>query len=175
MKKIVKVALDVPLYKVFDYSFEDEDCNISQGVRVEVPFGSKKKVGIVVETSDKSSLGQKYKIKKIDRVLDILPVIDKTMMFLCKWAADYYQHPIGQVLFSSLPTKLKQGCDRYYYSKSQLVYEANRIISKTKIVLNDDQKKIDFLFFYRNFCHVFLVYSKAVSYTHLTLPTNREV
>ena len=101
-----------------------------------------KKVGIVVETSDKSSPGQKYKIKKIDRVLDILPVIDKTMMFLCKWAADYYQHPIGQVLFSSLPTKLKQGCDRYYYSKSQLVYEANRIKSKTKIVLNDDQKKV---------------------------------
>ena len=106
MEKIVKVALDVPLYKVFDYSFEDEDCNISQGVRVEVPFGSKKKVGIVVETSDKSSPGQKYKIKKIDQVLDTLPVIDKTMMFLCKWAADYYQHPIGQVLFSSLPKQI---------------------------------------------------------------------
>ena len=81
MKKIVKVALDVPLYKVFDYSFEDEDCNISQGVRVEVPFGSKKKVGIVVETSDKSSPGHKYKIKKINQVLDTLPVLDKTMMF----------------------------------------------------------------------------------------------
>ena len=142
MKKIVKVALDVPLYKVFDYSFEDEDCNISQGVRVEVPFGSKKKVGIIVETSDKSSPEHKYKIKKINQVLDTHPVLDKTMMFLCKWAADYYQHPIGQVLFSSLPTKLKQGCDRYYYSKSQLVYEANKIISKTKIVLNNDQKKI---------------------------------
>ena len=63
------------------------------------------------------------------------------MMFLCKWAADYYQHPIGQVLFSSLPTKLKQGYDRYYYSKSQLVHEDNKIVSKTKIVLNDDQKK----------------------------------
>ena len=54
---------------MFDYSFEDEDCNISQGVRVEVPLAPKK-VGIVVETSDKSSPEQKYKIKKIDRVLD---------------------------------------------------------------------------------------------------------
>ena len=63
------------------------------------------------------------------------------MMYLCKWAADYYQYPLGQVLFSTLPLKLKKGANRDYYSNSKFKNNIENTDIKIKVELNDDQKK----------------------------------
>ncbi len=141
MKKIVKVALDLPIYKEFDYLSECENEDIISGVRVEVPFGTKKKIGIVLESVNYTNERHNYVLKKINKVIDNFPLIDKNMMYLCKWAADYYQYPLGQVLFSTLPLKLKKGANRDYYSNSKFKNNIENTDIKIKVELNDDQKK----------------------------------
>ena len=49
--RIVKVAVPCPLYKTFDYRLNTQHGNraIQAGVRVRIPFGRQKLVGIIVE------------------------------------------------------------------------------------------------------------------------------
>jgi primosomal protein N' (replication factor Y) len=42
-------------------------------------------------------------------VLDSEPVYSTSTWRLLLWAADYYHHPIGDVLFHALPIMLRQG------------------------------------------------------------------
>ena len=41
-----------------------------------------------------------HKLKKIDELIDEVPILSKEMFKTCKWASSYYHHPIGQVIFS---------------------------------------------------------------------------
>ncbi|MCC7758424.1 primosomal protein N', partial [Klebsiella pneumoniae] len=41
--------------------------------------------------------------------LDDEPVFSTTVWRLLMWAAEYYHHPIGDVLFHALPVMLRQG------------------------------------------------------------------
>ncbi|NKB36486.1 MAG: primosomal protein N' [Gammaproteobacteria bacterium] len=107
---IVSVALQVPLRKTFDYSAGKNDLEkLKPGVRVYVPFGKQKhKVGILVETKNSSQIARE-KIKPISSVLDETPVLSEAELKMVHWSADYYQHPIGEVLFNALPVSLRQG------------------------------------------------------------------
>jgi primosomal protein N' (replication factor Y) len=51
-KSIVKVALDVPLNRLFDYLSDNSEIRIGQ--RVLVPFGRRNQIGIVLSQSDSS-------------------------------------------------------------------------------------------------------------------------
>ena len=50
-KRIVKVAVPCPLYKTFDYRLPAaiDSQTIEPGMRVRVPFGRQKLIGIIVE------------------------------------------------------------------------------------------------------------------------------
>lgn len=106
---IAKIAVPVPLYGLFDYRLPDElAAVIKPGCRVRVPFGRKHHVGMVIELSDHSDFPLD-KIKFIDECLDTRPVIPAEMLDLLKWAASYYQHPLGEVIFGALPKGIRQG------------------------------------------------------------------
>ena len=62
-------------------------------------------------------------------MIDAKPIIDSHIMHLCKWSSEYYQYPLGQVLFGVLPTKLKKGSNEYPYKENS----SDEIISKTLI------------------------------------------
>ena len=47
MHKFVSVALDVPIYKLFDYKCTFDNAKV--GARVKVPFGRSTRVGIIVK------------------------------------------------------------------------------------------------------------------------------
>ncbi|SPX41860.1 primosome factor n' [Haemophilus influenzae] len=51
--KIVRVALAVPLPRLFDY-FVPDDVSLQIGMRVLVPFGTQKRVAIVADFPTKS-------------------------------------------------------------------------------------------------------------------------
>ena len=106
--KFARVAVPVPLFGLFDYSLENHPQSVSPGCRVEVSFGRKSLTGLVMEISQTSHLPAN-KIKAIDRVIDETPVLPEVQLKLLQWAADYYHHPIGEVLFTALPSLLKQG------------------------------------------------------------------
>ncbi|PIY05801.1 MAG: primosomal protein N', partial [Gallionellales bacterium CG_4_10_14_3_um_filter_54_96] len=65
IKPIVRVALDVPLATLFDYSADE---SVVPGQRVLVPFGTRKKVGVVMERVAESPLSA-TRIKPVLQVL----------------------------------------------------------------------------------------------------------
>ncbi len=106
---IARVAIDVPLYRCFDYQLPDA-CHAAPqlGVRMKVPFGKGQKIGILVELSDQSELPL-AKLKVVEDILDSEPLISHDLLSLCRWAAAYYHAPLGEVLAASLPQLLRQG------------------------------------------------------------------
>lgn len=105
--KLIRVALPVPLNRYFDYLLPDYFAAV-KGARVRVPFGKQSKIGIVVDFPETSDI-EPEKLKPIKEVLDLESVFDDEMFSLLNWAAKYYHAPIGEVLSSALPVKLRQG------------------------------------------------------------------
>ncbi len=109
---ILQVALDTPLRRVFDYlppahrSPAQETPRL--GVRVVVPFGRQRLIGILVGIVSESTLPLD-KLKAAHEFLDELPVFDSVTFELLRWAADYYHHPIGEVYAAALPAALRAG------------------------------------------------------------------
>ena len=111
---IVRVAVLSPLRQLFDYIIprnvveEWPDFTAEVGCRVMVPFGRREVVGLVVEhvTTSELSLDQ---LKAVNRLLDSSPLLPTKLLTLFSWAANYYQHPIGDALFGMLPVLLRKG------------------------------------------------------------------
>ena len=104
---IVRVALAVPLPRFFDYLYPPDLTPIVGG-RVLVPFGSQKRVGIVVDLPASSDVA-KEKLKPIIDVLDADSLFNSTIWDWLAWSANYYRAALGDVLFQALPVKLRNG------------------------------------------------------------------
>jgi primosomal protein N' (replication factor Y) len=102
---IVRVALDIPLSTLFDY-FLAENMNVAVGQRVIVPFGRKQVVGVVLECADTTELAVE-RIKAVVQVLDDVAPLPAELLKLLKFCSDYYHHPLGMTVMSSLPTRLR--------------------------------------------------------------------
>lgn len=102
---ILKIALDVPLDRLFDYLSGEHDVQVGQ--RVLVPFGSRNQIGIVMDIADSSDIAIE-KLKSILQAFNEETPLDAEMLSLIKFSADYYQYPFGQALLSSLPARLRQ-------------------------------------------------------------------
>lgn len=106
---IVRVALPVPLRQHFDYELEtDTEQPVCIGARVLVPFGSRQLVGVVWQLNPTDSFSGTT-LKKVTQLLDPAPVFDHLLRDLLSFAADYYHHPLGDVLTSALPALLREG------------------------------------------------------------------
>jgi primosomal protein N' (replication factor Y) len=109
---ILQIALDTPLRRVFDYLPPAQRPSVQElpppGVRVSVPFGRQRLIGILVGIVSESSLPL-AKLKAAHEILDERPVFDPVTFELLRWAADYYHHPIGEVYAAALPVSLRLG------------------------------------------------------------------
>lgn len=66
-------------------------------------------VGIVVDQPRTSSFPA-AKIKPVDACLDAPnPLLAEELLTLLEWAAQYYCHPIGEVIATALPSELRRG------------------------------------------------------------------
>jgi primosomal protein N' (replication factor Y) len=108
LPRVFRVALDMPLRRLFDYLPPPQAAAIEPGMRVRVPFGRQRLIGLIVATAESSDLPVE-RLKPILAVLDERPLIDPATLGLLEWAADYYLHPIGEVLASALPKSLRLG------------------------------------------------------------------
>ena len=102
---ILKVALDIPLDKLFEYLAFDFQVEI--GCRVIVPFGSRELVGIVVAISNTNEF-ELEKLKGIKHAFVGEIPLSTEIFSLIKFTADYYQTPFGQALIASLPLRMRQ-------------------------------------------------------------------
>ena len=104
---IVRLALDVPLPRLFDYRAEDAS-EADIGRRARVPFGSGSKVGLIVEVTPTSDQAPE-KLKPVDAILRDMPPLPVDWLALCEFCSRYYQYPLGQVMSFALPPMLRRG------------------------------------------------------------------
>ena len=103
-----EVAVQKPLRCEFTYRIPDEMAGrLVPGMRVAVPFGRRREVGVVVGLSDHSDVPAK-KTKSIAALLDDEPVIDEQLLELTRWMAGYYACSWGEALAAVLPAALKR-------------------------------------------------------------------
>ena len=107
---IFRVAIPVPVYRLFDYLAPDnvELDNIKPGVRLEVPFGKGTKCAFLIEIAQHSEVDAS-KLKRVIRILDHKPLLSAKDLRLLTWASSYYHHPLGEVISSAFPAGLRQG------------------------------------------------------------------
>src|ERR1700730_8370945 len=99
MPEFCDVALPVPLDTAFTYRLPDGMQPVVGG-RVLVPFRQRRMSGVVTALHDRTP---KVQAKNVFSVLDVSPVLDKQLVQLGKWIADYYLAPLGEVYRTMLP------------------------------------------------------------------------
>ena len=116
--QIVRVALDIPLSTLFDYTV-DEGVAVAIGQRVIVPFGRRQMVGVVMECVAATEMAPE-RIKPMKQVLHDSVPLSAGLLDLLRFCSDYYRYPIGQTVLSALPTRLRS--DKPIISKAILSY-----------------------------------------------------
>jgi len=103
---IARVVLDVPLDEAFDYLAPNARPD-DVGRRVQVPFGRRKAMGVIVGLSDHSDFPA-ARLKPVAHIQRDTPPLAAADLKLLGFCADYYHHPLGEVVLNSLPTRLRQ-------------------------------------------------------------------
>ena len=111
--QIVQVAVPTPLRRKFDYLLSDSinPDSVLPGMRVIVPFGRTRQIGVVLGLTSHSDIKLK-KLRPIDKLIDKKPILSEDIMQLLNWVASYYHHPIGEVFQTALPVhyRKKESC-----------------------------------------------------------------
>jgi len=152
---IVTIAIDVPIFQLFDYTWNQEELlqlpKIGNIVKVE--FRSKITSGIVLQinVNDSCSNDQKRALKPILEIAPNLSVIPEVIN-LCQFSSKYYLRPLGETLFTSLPADWKKPNKWDLLQKQKLKEEAkkqNKVsvdIKELEWNLNEEQiKSLEYL------------------------------
>src|SRR5690349_17265011 len=92
------IAVCLPLSRTFVYKIDEE---VQVGCRVLVPFRKREVEGFVFALRSEAPSG--IEAHTITRIIDIAPLLGPEIFDLCKWIAEYYVSPIGEVLKGALP------------------------------------------------------------------------
>ncbi|MBC1542637.1 primosomal protein N' [Listeria seeligeri] len=115
MINIAKVIVDVPAMQVdrpFDYFIpEDLEELIRPGMRVSVPFGNRKIQGFVTELGETE---ENPKLKGIDGVMDLAPVLNEELMELGDWLAEDTLSFRVSAYQAMLPAALRAKYEKYF-------------------------------------------------------------
>lgn len=158
--KFINVAVPVPLRQVFTYTIEDalfEKHKQLLGKRVLVPFGNRQLVGVCVDENTEAPAlkendeSNKAKTKTVIDVLNRFASIPAHLLDLAAWLADYYQHPMGDVLATMLPVALRKAMHleeltEEYLTLSQTSEAATETLTKKQqslfSLLTENQQKM---------------------------------
>jgi primosomal protein N' (replication factor Y) len=111
---ILRIAVPSPLRRTFDYKLPDNLCFKVEnhkplpGMRVKVEFGRRLLIGLIVDIPLTSEIAID-KLKDITEIIDSKPIVPQALFDLFIWASNYYQHPLGESLFTALPSLLRKG------------------------------------------------------------------
>ncbi len=103
---ILRVALDVPLPRLFDYAAADASPS-DVGRRIAVPFGRRTLVGVIIEIAAESAVAP-GKLRPAGPILDDMPALPAEWLAVARFASEYYQRPLGEVIHAALPTRLRR-------------------------------------------------------------------
>ncbi len=127
---LIRVALDVPVARLFDYRCDNSAAQI--GMRVLVPFGRQKLIGIVVSKPDVSDVPE-GKLKRAAALLDTTPLLRRADLRLLEFAAGYYVHPLGSVIMTALPAALRRVRTRKQAPHAYALTDAGRAVDPASL------------------------------------------
>jgi primosomal protein N' (replication factor Y) len=107
---IIQVAVPSPLHGSLDY-LPPPHCSpqsLLPGMRVQVPFGRRKTVGVLIQTASHSRIASQ-RLRPALSLLDQEPLLSKDLLELSAWISRYYHHPLGEVMATLLPAALRGG------------------------------------------------------------------
>lgn len=110
----LRVAIDAPLAVNFDYLAPADTTPSDVGLRVVVPFGSGRRVGLIRAVLPLSGDGTAAdapaadQLKPAESILRDLPPMPADWISLCLFAASYYQAAPGEALLQAIPTGLRK-------------------------------------------------------------------
>jgi primosomal protein N' (replication factor Y) len=104
--KIAQIAIDVPLNTYFDYIADDVSVE-DIGRRALLPFGRRLVVGVIVGVASEAA-DPKFKLKPVREILRDAPPLPPHILELARFCSAYYHHPLGQVLATLLPQRLRR-------------------------------------------------------------------
>lgn len=105
LENLWRVAVEAPLPEALTYRFHEP---LSRGQLVNVPLGKRKVKGLVLGPATQIP---DFELKSIDSIDTEYAPLPETSVRWLEWLAQYYIHPIGQVVtsaFPPLPRKEKQ-------------------------------------------------------------------
>ncbi|BBL73082.1 primosomal protein N' [Methylomagnum ishizawai] len=110
MPKVLRIAVQAPLRSLFDYlpPAGVDPAALRPGVRVQVPFGPRRRIGVLLEIADASELDP-ARLKPVLAVLDPEPLLSADDLALLAWASRYYHYPIGEALALAFAPLLREG------------------------------------------------------------------
>lgn len=103
---IVSVAVNVPAFKLFDYTAPDGAPLL--GRRVRVAFGGRKIIGVVLAEGTQSTAPPHIKIKPLLEVYADMPPLPAATLNLIRFCASYYHAPIGIAAAAALPAVFRR-------------------------------------------------------------------
>ncbi|MGM7681754.1 primosomal protein N' [Cytobacillus sp. Hm23] len=154
--KIASVIVDVPAHqtdKTFDYEIPANWTVIIQaGMRVIVPFGSRKVQGFVVEIKNHSDFD---KLKPIHTILDVTPVLNNELLNLGSWLSNYALCYTISAYQAMLPAALRAKYDKEIKlspsaSLENLPKQLQQLFSSKQTVLWKELEQSDMLYDIQN-------------------------
>ena len=97
---LLEVAVALPVPGTFTYRDPRLGVVAAVGSQVVVPFGPRTVTGFVV---GRAVAADGVEAKEIEAVVGGEPAFDEGMIAFCRWTADYYQAPLGEVMRAALP------------------------------------------------------------------------
>jgi len=97
----LEVAVAAPIHQSLTYLVPPGETMPRAGCRVLVPLGRRLVTGYVLGVAAPPEPG--LKIKRYNELLDREPLFPGVMVSFFRWIADYYQHPLGEVIRTALP------------------------------------------------------------------------
>ena len=108
-EQTLKVALPVPLPRLFDYRAPAgiAAADVPPGSRVRVPFGTRELTGIVDGAGPVEGGGAE--LRAALACLDAAPLLAGELLASLRWLARYKHAPAGEVYATALPAALRRG------------------------------------------------------------------
>lgn len=111
-RPVAEVVLLKNLDRVFHYSVPEEfQSRLEPGMRVLVPFRNQWRTGVVTRRLHRADVAE---LKPILNLLDPIPLLDRSMMALARWVAEYYVTGWGVAMKAILPPGLEVKIGRHY-------------------------------------------------------------
>src|SRR5690606_2487750 len=130
---ILRVAINAPLSRLFDYLPPTSgNTEFRPGSRLRVPFGRRTRTGMLLEVAGQSEVSRP-KLKRAHEVIDEVPLLRPSDLWLIRFTSEYYHHPVGEVVAAALPALLRQGKPLYPIIQHLSLTDAGRQADATAI------------------------------------------